>query len=107
VTVRNAKDETDLSYRSSPGNKEECIVYFRLLSYATASLRISFSSILRPNVAYNCLMRFKACFILEAGRTTGSLVPTATKVLPELPCAIETTGWRSFPPRGPPMKPFY
>ena len=78
VPTRNAKDETDLSYWSSPGNKGECATHFRLLPYSTASLRISFSSVLRPSAASSCLMRFKASFISEAG-TTGSLAPTATK----------------------------
>lgn len=51
VTERNAKGETDLFYWLSPGNMGEFAIHFRLLPYSTASLRISFSSVLRPSAA--------------------------------------------------------
>ncbi len=58
-------------------NTGERAIQFSPLAKSTASLRISFSSVLRLRAASNCFMRFGASGNSEGG-TTGSLVPTAT-----------------------------
>src|SRR5690606_14767109 len=78
MAARHTKNRADLSHCSSPGNKGDRAIHFRLLPYSTASFRISFSSVLRPKAASNCRIRLSASCICEAG-TTGSLAPTASK----------------------------
>ena len=78
VAARYAKNRADNSYCSSPGNKGDRAIHFQAFPYSTASLRISFSRVLRPSAASSCLMRLSASVISEAG-TTGSLEPTATR----------------------------
>src|SRR4051794_19325309 len=51
MTARHAKGRTYQSHRSSPGNNGERASHFFALAKFTASLRISFSSVLRPSAA--------------------------------------------------------
>ncbi len=78
MAARYTKNRADNSYCSSPGSKGDRAIHFRALPYSTASLRISFSRVLRPKAPSNCLIRLSASTISEAG-TTGSLTPTATR----------------------------
>jgi len=78
MSARHTKNRADNSYCSSPGSKGDRAIYFRALPYSKVSLRISFSSVLRPIAPSSCLMRLSASTIPVAG-ITGSLAPTATR----------------------------
>ncbi len=78
MAARYTKNRADNSYCSPPGSKGDRAIHFRTLTYSTAFLIVSFSSVLRPKEPSNCLMRLSASTISEAG-TTGSLAPTAIR----------------------------
>jgi len=67
VTARNTIVKEEPSCRFFPSKSVGGAISFRLLLYSDASLRISFSSAFRFNLASRCFMCLKAAFIFEAG----------------------------------------
>ena len=60
VTARQTKRCAHSPHCSSPGNTGERAIHFFALAKSTASLRISFSKVLRPSAPSSCLMRLMA-----------------------------------------------
>jgi hypothetical protein len=60
LAARYIKNRADNSYCSSLESKGDRAIFFRALPYSTASLRISFSNVLRPKESSNCLIRLRA-----------------------------------------------
>jgi hypothetical protein len=77
MAVRYTKGRAHSTYCSPPGRAGERAIHFFTLAKSTASLRISFYSVLCPSAASNCLMRFWAPYNSETD-TTGSFARTAT-----------------------------
>ncbi len=74
MTALYTKGRAHGPYFSSPENVCEPAIHFLVLAKSTASLRISFSSVLGPRAASDCLMRFWVFWNSESV-TIGSLSP--------------------------------
>lgn len=77
ISARHTKSRADLSHCSPPDNKGDRAINFRLLPHSTTSLRISFSSVVRPKAASSRRICFIASCISDAGMID-SLAPIST-----------------------------